>query len=64
MFKNVVTDTITGVVSARNKSINALNCHAFYSVYQGQAFSTFKINEFYLDKKVGALTKTRKPFFF
>jgi hypothetical protein len=48
----------------RHKTINMLNCNRAYIVHKGHNGAYFKLNSFYLDKKLGELVKTRRPFFF
>lgn len=59
VFKRQTTKCLS-----RNTSFNLLNCNRSYKVHQGQFFSTFFINKFYTSIKLGAISKTRRPFFF
>ncbi len=48
----------------RNKTLNSLNYLANYHIHQGKVKVQFKACKFHINRKLGALTKTRKPFFF
>lgn len=50
--------------SFRNKTINNLNIDRFYNVHQGNVYVSFETTIYHLGWKLGAFSKTRKPFFF
>jgi ribosomal protein S19 len=51
-------------LSERSSVITALDCNYVRSVYQGKSFVTIQATPYHLGYKVGAFTKTRKPFYF
>lgn len=48
----------------RHKTINVLNMNQYYTIHQGKTKTTFPVMSKYIKKKLGMLSKTRKPFFF
>jgi ribosomal protein S19 len=50
--------------SYRNKTINGLNISYKFYIHQGNSHRDIKLSEYSIGKKLGAFSKTRKPFFF
>lgn len=65
MYYNNLQSTQNSIIFAkRSKNINNWNKGANYLISQGKTTLLIKTNEFFLDKKLGMFSKTRKPFFF
>lgn len=50
--------------SYRHKTLNTLNINQQYTIHQGKTTVTYPVMSKYIRKKLGMLSKTRKPFFF
>ena len=63
-FQKIDNNPVTFNYCSRHLTLNLLNVFKTVRVHQGKVYSSFELNEYYLGKKVGMLSKTRKPFFF
>lgn len=63
-YSKIINKNLIVAKPSRQRTVNGLNINRKYKIYQGKYWHSILVNKWAIGWKIGAFSKTRKPFFF